>query len=320
MKGLKLKNINLSYDGKNKILENYNLEIKPGELLGLLGPSGCGKSTTLSLIAGFIKANSGEIILADKDISQIPVEERFMGVVFQSYALFPHLTIFDNVAFGLRERKQKDIKKRTEEILKRVGLYEHKDKYPKALSGGQQQRIALARAVVMAPDVLLLDEPLSNLDVKLRLEMRELIREIQQEYQITCLFVTHDQEECFAISDRVAVMNGGKIMQIAQPDVIFNQPVNRFVADFIGVENIIDGEIINQTGLIGLRAKDISFTEEQTNLNNFKVISKLYSSGRYLYRVSNNDLELKLLSYKKVEINELVNLKINENKIMKLEQ
>ncbi len=320
MKGLVLKDINLSYDGKTNILENYNLEIKPGELLGLLGPSGCGKSTTLSLIAGFINATSGEINLDNQDIANVKVEDRFMGVVFQSYALFPHMTIFDNVAFGLRERKQDDVEKRTEEILKRVALYEHKDKYPKELSGGQQQRIALARAVVMRPDVLLLDEPLSNLDVKLRLEMRELIREIQQEFAITCLFVTHDQEECFAISDRVAVMNGGKIMQIDQPNIIYTKPVNAFVADFVGVENILEGQVLNYDSLIGFRAKDVSFTEDTTVFNDFKIESKLYSSGRYLYRVTKDDVTIKVLSYKELEIGSVVNLEVKENKIIEMER
>lgn len=319
MKGLLLENINLSYDGKNNILENYSLEIKPGELLGLLGPSGCGKSTTLSLVAGFITPDSGKIELEGQDISQVKPEDRFMGVVFQSYALFPHLTIFDNIAFGLKERKIDNVKGRTEEVLKRVGLYEHKDKYPKALSGGQQQRIALARAVVMNPDVLLLDEPLSNLDVKLRLEMRELIREIQQEYKITCLFVTHDQEECFAISDRVAIMNKGKIVQIDQPDVIFNHPVDSFVADFVGIENIFDGSLIGETGKVGFRAKDISFTTEDSDLTG-TVVSKLYSSGRYLYRIVCNEIEFKVLSYKNFEDKQQIGIKFNKDKIVKLER
>lgn len=319
MKGLSLESINLSYDGKNNILENYSLEIKPGELLGLLGPSGCGKSTTLSLVAGFITPDSGKIELEGSDISKVKPEDRFMGVVFQSYALFPHLTIFENVAFGLKERKIDNVQARTEEILKRVGLFEHKDKYPKALSGGQQQRIALARAVVMNPDVLLLDEPLSNLDVKLRLEMRELIREIQQEYKITCLFVTHDQEECFAISDRVAVMNKGKIVQIDKPDIIFNRPVDSFVADFVGIENIFDGSLISESGTVGFRAKDISFSQEDSDIEGM-IVSKLYSSGRYLYRVSSAGLEFKVLSYKSFEDKQVVGLKFNKDKIVKLEK
>ncbi len=317
MKGLLLENINLSYDGKNNILEQYSLEIKPGELLGLLGPSGCGKSTTLSLVAGFITPDSGTIELEGQDISNVKPEDRFMGVVFQSYALFPHLTIFDNIAFGLKERKIDNVEQRTEEILKRVGLYEHKDKYPKALSGGQQQRIALARAVVMNPDVLLLDEPLSNLDVKLRLEMRELIREIQQEYKITCLFVTHDQEECFAISDRVAVMNKGKIVQIDKPDVIFNTPADSFVADFVGIENIFDGSVIGEQGLVGIRSKDISFGEEGLN---GEITSKLYSSGRHLYRVQANDIEFKVLSYKDYELGSNVSISFKQEKLIKLER
>lgn len=319
MKGLLLENINLSYDGKNNILENYSLEIKPGELLGLLGPSGCGKSTTLSLVAGFITPDSGTIELEGNDISQVKPEDRFMGVVFQSYALFPHLTIFDNIAFGLKERKIDNVNGRTEEILKRVGLYEHKDKFPKALSGGQQQRIALARAVVMNPDVLLLDEPLSNLDVKLRLEMRELIREIQQEYKITCLFVTHDQEECFAISDRVAVMNQGKIVQIDRPEVIWGSPANSFVADFVGIENIFDGSLIGEMGTIGIRAKDISFTDDASVLSG-TIISKLYSSGRYLYKVVCNDKEFKVLSYKDYPEQQNVGISFNKDKIVKMEK
>ncbi len=317
MKGLLLENINLSYDGKNNILEQYLLEIKPGELLGLLGPSGCGKSTTLSLVAGFITPDSGTIELEGSDISNVKPEDRFMGVVFQSYALFPHLTIFDNISFGLKERRIDNVDARTEEILKRVGLYEHKDKYPKALSGGQQQRIALARAVVMNPDVLLLDEPLSNLDVKLRLEMRELIREIQQEYKITCLFVTHDQEECFAISDRVAVMNKGKIVQIDKPDVIFNSPVDSFVADFVGIENIFDGSIIGEDGLVGIRSKDISFADEGLN---GEITSKLYSSGRHLYRVQANGIEFKVLSYKDYDLGSNVSISFKQEKVIKLEK
>lgn len=320
MKGLTLENINLSYDGKTNILEEYSLEIKPGELLGLLGPSGCGKSTTLSLIAGFITPNSGSIKLQGEDISKVKPEDRFMGVVFQSYALFPHLTIFENVSFGLKERKIENASSKTTDILKRVGLYEHKDKYPKELSGGQQQRIALARAVVMSPDVLLLDEPLSNLDVKLRLEMRELIREIQQEYQITCLFVTHDQEECFAISDRVAVMNKGKIVQIDTPDIIYNKPASSFVADFVGIENIFDGSVLGLTGTIGIRSKDISFVEETGDINACKIVGKLYSSGRFLYRVRSEENEFKVLSYKNFEVNDIVNLKLNNEKIIKLEK
>lgn len=320
MKGLTLENINLSYDGKTNILEEYSLNIKPGELLGLLGPSGCGKSTTLSLIAGFITPNSGSIKLQGEDISKVKPEDRFMGVVFQSYALFPHLTIFENVSFGLKERKIENALSKTTDILKRVGLYDHKDKYPKELSGGQQQRIALARAVVMSPDVLLLDEPLSNLDVKLRLEMRELIREIQQEYQITCLFVTHDQEECFAISDRVAVMNKGKIVQIDTPDKIYNKPASSFVADFVGIENIFDGSLLGLNGTLGIRSKDISFVEENGDINDCEIIGKLYSSGRFLYRVKSEKNEFKVLSYKNFEVNEIVNLKLNNEKIIKLEK
>ncbi|GAA0176642.1 ABC transporter ATP-binding protein [Clostridium sediminicola] len=239
---INLKDITVSYDGKVDILKKLNIDIEEGKLVSLLGPSGCGKTTTLRVIAGFIQPKSGEFILDEKDYTNIPVHKRNFGLVFQSYALFPHLTVFDNVAFGLKMKKtgKKEIKKAVDEILKVVDLDGYGSRYPKELSGGQRQRVALARALVIEPKLLLLDEPLSNLDAKLRLKMRVEIRRLQQKLGITTVFVTHDQEECFSISDKVAVMNGGIIEQYDTPEKIYASPASEFVARFVGFENFID--------------------------------------------------------------------------------
>lgn len=234
-------NVTVSY-GKNVILKDFNIEVEKGQLVSLLGPSGCGKTTTLRLIAGFLEADKGKFIFDGKDYTKIPVNKRNFGFVFQSYALFPHLTVLDNVAFGLKLRKidGAELNKRVEEILDIVDLGELKARYPQELSGGQRQRVALARALVIKPDLLLLDEPLSNLDAKLRVKMRVEIRKIQQELGITTVYVTHDQEECFSISDKVAIMNEGVIEQMAEPSTIYNYPKSEFVAKFVGFENFID--------------------------------------------------------------------------------
>lgn len=239
---LSLKNIDVSYDGKINILEKLNLSINKGELVSLLGPSGCGKTTTLRVIAGFIEPVGGQFILEDQDFTKIPVHKRNFGIVFQSYALFPHLTVFDNVAFGLKMKKiSKDkIKDLVDTILNTVDLTNLAQRYPKELSGGQRQRVAIARALVIEPKLLLLDEPLSNLDAKLRLKMRVEIKKLQRQMAITTVFVTHDQEECFSISDKVAVMNAGEIEQFDTPENIYSNPSTEFVARFVGFENFID--------------------------------------------------------------------------------
>lgn len=238
---INLENVTVSY-GKNVILKDFNIEVEKGQLVSLLGPSGCGKTTTLRLIAGFLGADKGKFIFDGKDYTNIPVSKRNFGFVFQSYALFPHLTVFDNVAFGLKLRKVdgSELNKRVDEILDIVDLKEYKKRYPQELSGGQRQRVALARALVIKPDLLLLDEPLSNLDAKLRVKMRVEIRKIQQELGITTVYVTHDQEECFSISDKVAIMNDGVIEQLAEPSMIYNYPTSEFVAKFVGFENFIE--------------------------------------------------------------------------------
>lgn len=239
---INLQNISVSYDKKTNILENLNLKVKKGEFVSLLGPSGCGKTTTLRVVAGFIEPTAGKFMLGDVDYTNIPVHNRNFGLVFQSYALFPHLTVEDNVAFGLKMKKvpKEEIKRKVDEMLNIVDMSHLAKRFPKELSGGQRQRVAIARALVIEPSLLLLDEPLSNLDAKLRLKMRVEIRKLQQKLGITTLFVTHDQEECFSISDRVAVLNKGVIEQFDTPEVIYSNPATEFVARFVGFENFIN--------------------------------------------------------------------------------
>lgn len=237
-----LKDIRVSYDGKSNILKDLNLSLEKGELVSLLGPSGCGKTTTLRVIAGLIEPNDGRFVVDNAELTKVPVHKRNFGMVFQSYALFPHLTVKENVSFGLKLRKEKKsiMEQKVLNMLKITGLDELSDRYPKQLSGGQRQRVALARALVIEPKLLLLDEPLSNLDAKLRINMRIEIKRIQRQLGITTVFVTHDQEECFSISDKVAVMNKGVIEQYDTPEAIYNHPKSEFVARFIGFENFFD--------------------------------------------------------------------------------
>lgn len=234
-----LENIRVSYDGKNNILKELNLSMEKGELISLLGPSGCGKTTTLRVIAGLIEPNDGTFTVGDTNLTKVPVHKRNFGMVFQSYALFPHLTVKENIGFGLKLRKEKKevIETKVQAILESTDLSDYAERYPKQLSGGQRQRVALARALVIEPQLLLLDEPLSNLDAKLRISMRIEIKRIQRKLGITTVFVTHDQEECFSISDKVAVMNNGIIEQYDSPEEIYKNPKTEFVARFIGFEN-----------------------------------------------------------------------------------
>ena len=216
--------------------DHVNLNIKEGEFFTLLGPSGCGKTTTLRLIAGFYTPDEGEIFFGNTLMNSVPPFKRNTGMVFQNYAIFPHMNVFNNVAYGLKIRKMKykNLKKRVLEALELVRLGDLEKRLPSQLSGGQQQRIALARALVIEPDVLLFDEPLSNLDAKLRIEMRTEIKKIQKRLKITSIYVTHDQEEALSISDRIAIMNNGSIQQVGSPKQVYTNPQNAFVADFIG--------------------------------------------------------------------------------------
>ncbi|OXM82972.1 ABC transporter ATP-binding protein [Paenibacillus rigui] len=258
---LTLENISVAYD-QNYILKDFNLSVEKGSLISLLGPSGCGKTTTLRLIAGFLEAKDGRFALNGKDYTRVPVNKRNFGFVFQSYALFPHLSVYDNVAFGLRLRKvnDKDIALRVGKILETVSLAGFEKRFPKELSGGQRQRVAIARALVIEPDLLLFDEPLSNLDANLRVNMRVEIRRIQQELGITTVYVSHDQEECFSISDQVAIMNKGIIEQLDRPSTIFKYPKTEFVARFIGFNNFIEFDQRQENGAdIELKVKDYTF-------------------------------------------------------------
>ncbi len=240
--------------GENVIIPDLNVNIKDGEFFTLLGPSGCGKTTLLRMIAGFNTIEGGEFYFDENIINELDPSKRNIGMVFQNYAIFPHLTVRANVEFGLNNRgfSKKEIGPLADKFLKLMQIYEYRDRMPENLSGGQQQRVALARALVITPDVLLMDEPLSNLDAKLRLEMRQAIRDIQKEVGITTVYVTHDQEEAMAISDRIAVMNLGEIQQIGTPQSIYHRPVNEFVANFIGRTNLIiadcDKDEINVLG------------------------------------------------------------------------
>lgn len=228
-------NLTKSYEGV-KALRGLNAEIKSGSLVSLLGPSGCGKSTTLNLIAGLIKPTEGEVFFGDKNMNDVEPEYRNIGMVFQNYALYPHMSVLKNIVFPLKMKKvhKKEAEERAREVAKLVKIEELLNRKPKALSGGQQQRVAIARALIKEPQVLLLDEPLSNLDARLRIEMREEIKNIQKKTQITTLFVTHDQEEAMSISDKILLLNEGELQQYTNPKEMYDQPQNRFVANFLG--------------------------------------------------------------------------------------
>ncbi len=242
---IELKGISKSYDGE-KVIDSMNLYIRDGEFITLLGPSGCGKTTTLRIIGGFETADEGELYFDGVEISEVPAYKRNINTVFQKYALFPHLNVYENIAFPLRLKKVKEdeIKARVSEMLKMVALSGFENKSVSTLSGGQQQRVAIARALISHPKVLLLDEPLGALDLKLRKDMQNELKSIQQKIGITFIYVTHDQEEALSMSDTIVVMADGEIQQIGSPTDIYNEPKNAFVADFIGESNIIDGVML----------------------------------------------------------------------------
>jgi iron(III) transport system ATP-binding protein len=232
--------------GSMAAVSEVDLAIQEGELFTLLGPSGCGKTTLLRLIAGFYAPDEGEIRFDDKRVNDVPPNERGIGMVFQNFALWPHMTVFENVSYGLKLRRisSAEIAKRVGVVFEHVKLGGFEGRYPGQLSGGQQQRVALARALVLNPIILLLDEPLSNLDAKVRVQVRQEIRKLQKDLGITTLYVTHDQEEALTLSDRIAVFNQGKVIQVGPPKALYERPGSRFVADFIGINNLIDGAIV----------------------------------------------------------------------------
>jgi putative spermidine/putrescine transport system ATP-binding protein len=259
--------------GSKKALSNFNLTLERGEFVTFLGPSGCGKSTALNCIAGLIPITSGEIYIDDEciddSVKKVPAEKRAFGMVFQNYALFPHLNVYHNVAFGLQIKKETKevIRERVKNVLKMVHLEGYDEKFPSQMSGGEQQRVAIARCIVMEPRLLMLDEPLSNLDAKLRVDMRYEIKTLHERLQITSIYVTHDQQEALALSDRIVVMKNGDIQQIGTPNEIYSRPANLFVADFMGFKNIWPAKI---TGI----KEDGEEMEITININGISMISK----------------------------------------------
>lgn len=261
--GVKIENTVKKY-GDFVAIKNVSLNIKEGEFFTLLGPSGCGKTTLLRMIAGFNSIEAGKIYFGDQVINDYPAHKRDIGMVFQNYAVFPHMTVYDNVGYGLKVRNvsEEESHKRIMKALKLVQIDQLKDRMPSNLSGGQQQRVALARAIVIEPQILLMDEPLSNLDAKLRVEMRTVIKKIQRDLNITTIYVTHDQEEALAISDRIAVMEKGVVRQVGTPEEIYKRPSNRFVSNFIGISNFLSAKQVkdNKIEILGYE-----FTKELKN-------------------------------------------------------
>lgn len=284
---LRIENLKKIFE-ENRGIEKIDFSIEKGELISLLGPSGCGKTTLLNIIGGFLKPDNGKIYLEDRDITDIPSEKRDISTVFQSYALFPHMNVLENIKYGLKYKKltKKEQNELALEYLKIVGLDGYEKKSIQELSGGQQQRVALARALVLYPKILLLDEPFSNLDAKLKISMREELKELQKNLKISMIFVTHDQEEALSISDKVVVMNNGKIEQIGTPEEIYYSPINEYVANFIGKSNFILKDGVKKL----IRPENIKIEKNQKG--SWKIINKEFMGAYTILKIKNETEEI----------------------------
>lgn len=284
---LRIENLRKIFE-ENRGIEKIDFSIEKGELISLLGPSGCGKTTLLNIIGGFLKPDNGKIYLEDRDITDITPEKRDISTVFQSYALFPHMNVLENIKYGLKYKKltKKEQNELALEYLKIVGLDGYEKKSIQELSGGQQQRVALARALVLYPKILLLDEPFSNLDAKLKISMREELKELQKNLKISMIFVTHDQEEALSISDKVVVMNNGRIEQIGTPEEIYYSPINEYVANFIGKSNFILKDGVKKM----IRPENIKIEKNQKG--NWEVINKEFMGAYTILKIRNGIEEL----------------------------
>lgn len=294
--GVRIEGLNLSYDDTH-VLKGIDLEIQQGEFFAFLGPSGSGKSSLLRAIAGFGPAPGGIILIGGDDVTRLPPWKRNVGMVFQNYALWPHMTVRKNVAFGLEERKinKQEIVRRVDEALEMVGLLDLAERRPSQLSGGQQQRIALARTIVIQPRVLLLDEPLSNLDANLRVQMRRDIRDLQQKLKLTTIFVTHDQEEANTISDRMAVLHDGVIQQIGVPQALYDDPVNLFVANFLGTANMLSGQISVMGGQTVFRSEGgITFILDSAQIGERTIVFRPQNVAISVDKVARNKNQARL--------------------------
>ncbi len=334
---IEIKNVSKTY-GDNTVLNNLSLNIRKNEFLTLLGPSGCGKTTTLKILAGFENSDIGKVLFNDEDISALPPYKRQLNTVFQKYALFPHMNVYENIAFGLKIKKvsKNEIDKKVSEMLKLVALEGFEKRSIDSLSGGQQQRVAIARALVNEPKVLLLDEPLGALDLKLRKEMQSELKRIQQRLGITFIFVTHDQEEALTMSDTIVVMNKGIIQQMGSPEDIYNEPANAFVADFIGESNIVDGIMLedlkvefcnhvftcvdkgfnsNEVVDVVIRPEDIEIISPEKGMITGKVNSVKFKGVHYEIEVIENEHKWIVHNIKNAEIGSMVGLNISPESI-----